>query len=76
MGRSIRYVSHDEDDGARQIHSAAQPASAEASARVVSLRSIVGLDPTIADIADLPLGWHAWRETQDGDWHRQRKKLI
>jgi hypothetical protein len=24
-------------------------------------------------LADLPLGWHAWRESRDRQWHRAPK---
>jgi hypothetical protein len=69
----IYYVSHD-DDCAWQFHSIDGPPSSETDARVVSLGSIVELDPSVADLADLPLGWCAWRETLSDVWQRQPKK--
>ena len=44
--------------------SAIRPHRREKDAAVVSLHNIVQLDPTVADLADLPLGWHAWRDSR------------
>ena len=30
-------------------------------------------DRTIGDLADLPLGWTAWRDYVGGSWHREQK---
>ncbi|MDI1429921.1 hypothetical protein [Polyangium sorediatum] len=67
----IAYVSHDEDDGAWQFH-ASNGAAPEAEAAVVSLRSIVDADPTLASLADLPLGWCAWRDRVGAPWNRKK----
>ena len=57
----ILYVSHDADDGARQFHAGGdQPVSAK-HAVIVSLKTITDLDPSILELADLPLGWQAHR---------------
>ena|SRR6266704_5141340 len=69
----IYHVTHDEDDGAWQFHPYGGPAS-EADASVVSLEEILVLDPTIAELADLPLGWCAWRERENSPWMRSRKE--
>jgi hypothetical protein len=50
----------DDEDGAWQFHGS-QSSRQEGDARVVSLQNIVELDDTIRDLADLPVGWHAWR---------------
>ena len=68
----IYYVSHDEDDGAWQFHPKSGPA-AESDASVAGLKTILDLDPTVAEVADLPLGWCAWRERQESPWHRMKK---
>lgn len=73
-GMWIYYVSHDADDGAWQFHSASGPPKAESDARVVLLRNMVARDPTIANLADLPLGWCAWRESPDAAWRRAIKE--
>jgi hypothetical protein len=38
---------------------------------VVGLGTILRHDPGIAQLADLPPGWHAWRESVDADWQRE-----
>jgi hypothetical protein len=68
QGATILLVSHDEEDGGWQFLPAGQPR--EADARVVALRQIWALDPSVAELADLPLGWQAWRATPADPWHR------
>lgn len=36
--------------------------------RMVSLGSMIELDPTLAALASLPLGWEASRATVGGEW--------
>jgi len=66
----VLLVTHDDDDGAWQF----LPLEGERDVRdaaVVSLRSMVERDGTLAQLANLPLGWRAWRESPDDPWHRQ-----
>jgi hypothetical protein len=72
-GSWIHYVSHDEDDGAWQFHSAEGAPSSDADVRVVSLRLIVERDPSLLSLCDLPQGWIAWRDSADGPWKRRPK---
>jgi hypothetical protein len=65
----IYYVSHDVDDGAWQFHGP-DGFAGEEQAVVVSLKSILDLDDSIAELADLPLGWCAWRKSKSGKWLR------
>jgi hypothetical protein len=65
----IAYVSHDLDDGAWQFHTAGAEV-AEGDAVFVSLQNITQIDATVLQLADLPLGWHAWRDTKDLPWKR------
>ncbi len=67
-GEWIAYVSHDADDGGWQFHSREVLTAEEAA--VVSLQNILELDAGIADLADLPMGWHAWREEPASTWQR------
>jgi hypothetical protein len=67
----IYYVSHDLEDGAWQFHPQSGFTSEE-EASVVSLQSISDLDPSICELADLPLGWCAWRDTIESDWKRKK----
>jgi hypothetical protein len=66
----IALVSHDEDDGGRQFLSLETGPLKEGDAVIVSLRKILRLDPSIAELADLPLGWRAWRRSKDSPWQR------
>ena len=70
----IHYVSHDADDGAWQFLSVSGAPDDESDARVVLLRNIIAKDPSLNLIADLPLGWFAWRDTADGHWKRRKQK--
>ena len=69
----IAYVSHDEDDGGWQFHTNDPGPPKESDAAVVGLSEMLDRDATLADLADLPLGWRAWRETPTSPWHRKRK---
>jgi len=71
-GLLIEYVSHDAEDGAWQFHSRSGAPTEEALARVVALRTIFNLDPTIGSLADLPLGWCARRTSGKQAWQRER----
>lgn len=68
-GRPILWVSHDAEDGAWQFHSG--EAVEVADAMLVSLRSVFRLDPSIGELADLPLVWKAWRTAPGDPWRRQ-----
>ncbi len=68
----IHYVTHDEEDGAWQFHPYSGP-TPEVDARVVSLELITQLDERILELADLPLGWHAWRDQRGAPWQRSKK---
>ena len=67
-GRAILFVSHDADDGMWQFLTGDPVEMADAL--LVSFREIHQLDPSIADLADLPVGWHASRESPQHPWVR------
>ena len=67
----IALVSHDEDDGGWQFIGPEGPL--EEQAMVVGLGSILRVDPTIAELADLPPGWRAWRANRESPWQRGRR---
>lgn len=71
-GRLIEYVSHDAEDGAWQFHTRNGAPEEESQARVVALRTVFELDPTIGALSDLPLGWCARRVEKKHGWHRER----
>ncbi|MES2464486.1 MAG: hypothetical protein V4671_28325 [Armatimonadota bacterium] len=64
----ILYVFHDEEEGDWQFLDCGEPDTVRAA--VVSLYNMTQIDPSLFGIADLPLGWEAWRETKDSIWHR------
>lgn len=68
QGAAILFVSHDEDDGGWQFLTGGP--ALEEDARVVALRRIVALDPSVGELADLPLGWQATRRAALEAWRR------
>jgi hypothetical protein len=65
----IYYVGHDADDGAWQFHGPDGFADEE-NAKVVSLKTVVQMDSSVKQLADLPLGWCAWRDAPEANWSR------
>jgi hypothetical protein len=66
----ISYVTHDLDDGSWQFHCDQTEEITEDDIAIVSLKNILDKDQSIADLADLPLGWRAWRPAKDAPWQR------
>jgi hypothetical protein len=64
----IALASLDEDDGGWQFIGCEGPR--EDAAMVVALSGIYERDSSIGGLADLPLGWHAWRDRPDAPWQR------
>jgi len=71
-GDWIHYVSHDEEDGAWQFHGINGVPETESDARIVLLRNMLKADSSLSAIADLPVGWFAWRDSADGPWKRRK----
>ena len=69
----VYYVSHDGEDGAWQFMPRNGPVSME-NAAIVGLKTMLRLEPAIAELSDLPLGWCAWRENKDDTWKRKIKE--
>ncbi len=67
-GEPILLVTHDADDGCWQFLCGTTTNVEES--RVVGLESVVNLDKTLCELADLPLGWRAWREAPGQPWQR------
>ncbi|MBX9948185.1 MAG: hypothetical protein K2Y39_03380 [Candidatus Obscuribacterales bacterium] len=38
--------------------------------QLVAIKTIIAIDPTVTEVADLPPGWSAERETVGGEWRR------
>ncbi|MGC4015485.1 MAG: hypothetical protein QM755_13355 [Luteolibacter sp.] len=68
--QSITHVYHDEDDHAWQFH-AAGGAQAD-QMMIVALKEVVDLDPTVLEVANLPIGWMAFRSSRFEPWKRAR----
>lgn len=66
----ICIVTHDEEDGAWQFLPL-NGAPTVGTARVVSLKTIVDIDCSVQELADLQPGWRAWRHSKDAYWKRE-----
>ena len=64
----IALVSIDEEGGEWQFIGPSGARMEEAV--VVALHRVFDQDPGIAELADLPMGWRAWREGPDLPWKR------
>ena len=64
----IGYVSHDAEDGAWQFHTGETEQLQETDAALIALEEIVQRDNSVAELADLPLGWCARRRSEDAPW--------
>jgi hypothetical protein len=64
----ILHVRHDSDDHGWQFHGS--EARAE-DAKMIALEEAVDLDPSVLELADLPVGWHAWRKSVEDPWIRE-----
>lgn len=68
-GAPILMVSHDADDGGWQFMCGTT--NDPADGRIVHLEEIVAMDPSVTEVADLPLGWVAFRTAAGGNWTRE-----
>lgn len=68
-GAPILMVSHDEDDGGWQF--LCGTTNDPNDGRIVHLYEIVEMDPTVAEVADMPVGWVAFRDSPNGRWIRE-----
>jgi hypothetical protein len=67
--KPVLLVSHDASDGTWQMLTG--DAFAADETRRVSLSGMVAHDARLLEVADLPLGWLAWRESPTAAWNRQ-----
>jgi len=68
-GYPILLVTHDEDDGGWQT--LCGTSNDPDDGRVVGLDCMYNRDPSLGELADLPLGWRAWREDVTSPWVRE-----
>ena len=65
----VLYVSHDADDGGWQFLDGNTVTMADCA--IVGLGEMIKRDATLAQLADLPEGWVATRDSTDHPWHRK-----
>lgn len=65
----ILLVTHDEEDGGWQFLCGTTNNAQDG--RVVGLGCIYEQDSSVGELADLPLGWRAWRESPGSPWQRE-----
>lgn len=68
-GYPILLVTHDKDDGSWQV--LCGTTNNHEDGRLVGLDCMYERDPTIGELADLPMGWKAWRESAESPWIRE-----
>jgi hypothetical protein len=62
-------VYHDIEDGGWQFLTGGEFSMEDAL--LVSLENVVALDPSLSELADLPLGWRAVRKSPSDQWQRE-----
>jgi hypothetical protein len=67
-GAPIRLVSHDLEGDWQFL---CDCTTDTADGRLVCLQDIIRRDATVAEVADLPIGWWATRDTIGGPWARK-----
>jgi hypothetical protein len=67
--RPILTVYHDADDGLWQFLDGRDSPN-EKDAVILCLKEVLELDPSVKELADLPLGWVAWRKRSSDPWQR------
>jgi hypothetical protein len=71
-GQPVLLVCHDESDGGWQFLSGGPCETVDAM--VVSLANMLQHDPTIGELANLPLGWQAWRSERGKAWTQSSRE--
>ena len=66
-GHPILFVAHDDDDHGWQFLDGLNPPSEFVH---VCMSHPVNSDPSVLELADLPPGWCAWRDSLDAPWSR------
>jgi len=69
-GDPILLVTHYEDDHSWGFQSG-KPIETK-DGQLVAMKTIVELDPTVMQIADLPPGWSAERDAVAADWRKYK----
>jgi hypothetical protein len=72
--KPILLVAHDQDDGGWQF--LCGTSNDPGDGRVVGLDCIVAKDASLRELADLPLGWCAWRSSSSDPWQREPNRTA
>jgi hypothetical protein len=67
-GMPILLVCHEADDGSWLFLTGGSFDVTDGM--LVTLRNMVERDSSLIELADLPLGWQAWRERRGSPWER------
>jgi hypothetical protein len=67
-GHPILLVTHDEEDGGWQF--LCGTTNDPDDGLVIGLGCAYDLDESVGELADLPLGWRAWRDSREEAWQR------
>jgi predicted adenylyl cyclase CyaB len=67
-GSAVLLVTHDSDDGGWQFLDGEHVF--EEDGTTVLLGEMAQFDPSLLELADLPVGWYAWRDAPDQAWRR------
>jgi hypothetical protein len=65
----ILHVTHDSDDHGWQFIGSSD--GTLENGKIIALHEAVELDPSVLQLADLPIGWHAWRDSVEEPWIRE-----
>lgn len=65
--RPILYACHDSSDGSWQFMCGHNDHT-EANAKIISLKRVTEIDPTINNLHEMPVGVGAERDTKDSKW--------
>jgi len=65
----ILHVTHDADDHGWQLIGFSD--GTVENGRVISMQEAVELDPSVLQLADLPVGWRAVRDSPNSAWRRE-----
>lgn len=68
-GAPVLHVTHDADDHGWQFLGIETPA--ESDAMIIGLAEMLAIDPSLEALANLPVGWHAWRKHVGDTWIRE-----
>ncbi len=65
----ILLVTHDADDHGWQFIGSTD--GTPENARIIALHEAVEIDTSLWQLADLPVGWRAWRDSPEDVWERE-----